>query len=131
MKKTEIICIIDDDPIYVYAIKWLLEDNELCKDIIEFNNGKKAIEYFQNTNAPDCIIPDIIILDINMPVMDGWQFLDEFIPIKAQIEKEIKIFMISSSIDSTDIDKAKEYKDLTDYILKPIEILDLKRIISS
>ena len=64
------------------------------------------------------MLPDAILLDLNMPVMDGWQFLDEFISLP--ITKEIHIFIMTSSIDPADIEMAGKYKVVKEYIMKPI-----------
>nr|WP_321222116.1 response regulator [uncultured Psychroserpens sp.] len=71
-------------------------------------------------------LPDIILLDINMPIMDGWQFLDEFVKIESH--KLITIYIVSSSIDPQDIKRAKKYQNISNYIVKPITIKKLKTI---
>ena len=60
----------------------------------------------------------MILLDLNMPILDGWQFLDEFIHLP--LKKEISIFIVTSSIDPSDIEMAKNYKMVKSYIMKPI-----------
>lgn len=123
---TLITCIIDDDEVFVMGVKRMLTRNNLCTDILVFENGLKALNHFTQTGNA---IPDTILLDINMPVMDGWQFLEGFSKIKSSLNKPITIYMISSSIDPNDIEKAKTYRDVKDYIIKPITISDLQRII--
>ena len=77
-----------------------------------------AIEKLKENWNDSEILPDAILLDLNMPVMDGWQFLDEFIHLP--IKKEISIFIMTSSIDPADIEMAKKYDVIKDYIMKPI-----------
>jgi CheY-like chemotaxis protein len=68
-------------------------------------------------------------LDINMPVLDGWQFLEEYKKLKERIKKDITIYIVSSSDNQVDIDKAKNYEEeVTNYYLKPISADDLKTI---
>lgn len=113
-------CIVDDDDVYIYGIKKMLQKNPLCKKLKVFHNGEEALEFFKDlTNNPKDI-PDIIILDINMPIMDGWEFLEEFIPLRPKLHKEVVIYMVSSSIDKHDIDRAKSISAISDYIIKPI-----------
>ncbi|MDQ7918564.1 response regulator [Mesonia sp. MT50] len=69
----------------------------------------------------------MILLDLSMPVMDGWQFLDEFTKVK--IEKKITIYIVSSSIDPMDYERAKSYNDIQNYIIKPVQTEDLKSIL--
>ncbi|MFN4150842.1 MAG: response regulator [Candidatus Sericytochromatia bacterium] len=125
MSNLETVCIIDDDPIYVFGMKKLISVNNICNSILVFNNGHEAIQYFSSN---DTQLPDVIFLDINMPIMDGWDFLDEFSNIKNSFKKNITIHMVSSSIDPNDIEKAKGYQDISEYLVKPVKSQDLKRI---
>ncbi len=74
-------------------------------------------------------MPDIILLDINMPVMGGWQFMDEFVKIKPQTGKKIAIYILSSSSAPDDKKKTKKYTDICGYLSKPIETHTFKAII--
>ena len=86
---------------------------------MEFYNGKEAIDFLINPENQNQL-PDIIFLDINMPVMDGWGFMESFVKIKPQLGKKITIYMVSSSINQDDINRAKGISDVTDYVIKPI-----------
>lgn len=123
------ICIIDDDDIYVFALKKILQLNNLCENILIFKNGEEAIHYFNNFDKNTGELPDLILLDINMPIMDGWEFMDEYIKLKPQIDKYIPIYIVSSSINHSDVTKARSYNDVSDYLIKPLKVTDLKRII--
>ncbi|MDF0715525.1 response regulator [Muricauda sp. 334s03] len=122
MKKVSCIFIVDDDPITVFGIKKMLKSVADCKDIQIFQNGKEAYDALierQNLGKP---IPEVIFLDINMPIMDGWDFLDEMIELN--ITEHVVINMITSSIDPLDYKKWADFKDRCPYILnfknKPI-----------
>ena len=120
-------CIIDNNEIYVYGFKKLLSIKDLNIQVTDFSNGNEAITYLRDpNNAAD--LPDIIFLDIVMPVMDGWEFMKEFEEIKSQLGKKISIYMLSSSIDSHDIDRAKNIASISDYIYKPVDIQQLQKI---
>lgn len=126
-----IACIVDDDDVYIYGIKKMLQRNPLCKELKVFNNGEEALEFFKDLTQHPKDIPDIIILDINMPIMDGWEFLDGFIPLRPKLGKEVLVYMVSSSIDMHDIEKAKSISEVSDYIVKPItedKLADLFKI---
>ncbi len=118
MKQINTTCIIDDDEIYIFAVKRLIQKGDFCDNILIFKNGKDAIKELKNLILNDVNIPELILLDINMPIMDGWQFLEEFIKIKPK--KEIVIYVVSSSINPTDMERAKSYKNVSNYIVKPI-----------
>lgn len=118
-KKVETICVIDDDRIYTYGLKKLISLKQLCPNLIEFPNGKEAMDFLINPkNASN--LPDVILLDINMPVMDGWDFMESYTQIKPQLGKKIIIYMVSSSINEEDINRAKNISDVSDYVIKPV-----------
>jgi len=100
MTKINSIYIIDDDAIVLFGIKKLLRKIVVCDSIFEFNNGKLALNALMHQIERKQIIPDVIFLDINMPIMDGWEFLNEFL--KLPIDKKIIINIITSSIDPSD-----------------------------
>jgi CheY-like chemotaxis protein len=121
-------CIIDDDPIYVYGFKKLIKLKRLHSQITSFSNGSQALTWLKNPfNAPN--LPDVIFLDVNMPGMDGWEFLQEFAEIKSQLGKKISIYMLSSSINLNDVYRAKNNADVVDYIFKPINEQQLTDIL--
>ncbi|MDN5287667.1 MAG: response regulator [Mucilaginibacter sp.] len=123
-------CIIDNNPVYVYGFKKIINLKGLSNHITHFSNGNEAIMHLKNpVNANN--LPDVIFLDISMPVMDGWEFMKEYAEIKSQLGKKISIYMISSSIDASDIDRAKKIPDVIDYIFKPVDVNKLKEIFNS
>jgi len=114
------LALVDDDELFVYLTKMTIEETNLVDLIKVFRNGLEAITYLQeNSNNPDQL-PEVILLDLSMPVMDGWQFLEEYIQLKPTIGKKITIYIVSSSISPTDIAKAKSISEVTDYIIKPV-----------
>ncbi|MEH6513080.1 MAG: response regulator [Maribacter arcticus] len=131
MKKAQVCCIIDDDPIFIYGTKRIIEKVDFCNKIIVYNNGQEAIDGIYELIKTKEQLPDVILLDINMPVMDGWEFLVEFKKLQNLFSKKIHIYIASSSVDPRDIERVKNYKEVSDYILKPITPDDLGKIISA
>ena len=121
--KNKLTYIIDDDKLTVKLMSILISKNKFCEEIQSFNNPQFAIDKLKQNYHNNEILPDAILLDLNMPVMDGWQFLDEFILLP--IQKKISIFIMTSSIDPIDIEMAKKYKVVKDYIEKPITAIKL------
>ena len=120
MDKKLIIAIIDDDSIFQFIAKRLVESINSKNETIVFSNGKDAIDFIHyNLNEIDNL-PDIIFLDINMPVMNGWQFLNKYIELKSKIKKEITIYIVTSSKNPDDFIKAESIHEVADYIVKPI-----------
>ncbi len=129
-KLIELACIIDDDDIYINLIKRVIETKKLCENLIVFKNGKQSIDYFEALlqNLEEDKIPDIIFIDLNMPVMDGWEFIEQFTKIKTKFNKLITLYIVSSSINPVDIDRAKSLNNIEGYLVKPIIIHELENI---
>lgn len=122
-----ITCIIDDDEIYLFSIKKVIEVNKLSEKVLEFRNGQEALDFF-STCSDHTNLPDVILLDINMPVMNGWEFIEEFKKLKPAIDKNIMLYVVSSSVDRTDVDKARSLSNVHDYLIKPMTASQLKSI---
>jgi CheY-like chemotaxis protein len=131
MKNFYNICIIDDDSIYQYTITKTIQAYNLANDIMVFSDGEEAMDFFIRNLDSSENLPDIILLDNNMPIMDGFQFMEEYIKIKPRVGKKILIYMVSSSVDSNDIEKAKRIGEISDYIIKPIKPGELISIVDS
>ena len=114
--------IIDDDPVFVLLFKKIMLKIGQFETVLNFDNGQLGlaalIEKFNN-NEP---MPNIIFLDINMPVMDGWEFLKALE--KYKFKEELNIYMVSSSIDPTEIKKSKKFKTVKRFISKPVSASD-------
>ena len=125
------VCIIDDDNIYINLVSKIIEIIKLSENVLIFKNGKEALDFFINSikDPEEYIIPQVIFLDLNMPIMDGWEFLDEYEKIRDKIDKKINLYVVSSSIDGRDIKRAKSIDAVLDYLTKPIGIKDLEKIL--
>ncbi len=121
------ILIIDDNYIDNYITSAIIKKNNLANDLVEFDNGLKAIEYLEQNKDNDEELPDLILLDLYMPLMDGFEFLNLFEKIDFTSTKKCKICIVSSSIDDNDIIKAKLDKNIYTFISKPLtaELLSL------
>lgn len=123
MNKIETICIINDDGVYAFIVKKSIIKLSICNQVTTFINGEDAINSIKN-NLNN--LPDIILLDINMPVMDGWEFLNEFEALN--IEKKIAIYLISAHISEEDNLKANNNVLISGVLEDPTETDTLLRI---
>lgn len=113
------IVLIDDDPISTFLTEKLISSliEKPCQ-FLKFHSAKMALEVISN------IQPNYLFLDINMPEMNGWDFLDNFQP----ENEEIKIYIVSSSIDERDVLKASRYSLVKEYLSKPLIKKHIKQI---
>ena len=133
MKKISSVCIIDDDPITVFGIKKMLNILDLAEEIKTYVNGREAIDDISRMVGSREPIPQVIFLDINMPIMDGWQFLEKFLELN--VGSRIRINIVTSSIDAYDRQQWERFKGLTEHLIdfknKPIrkkDILEITRV---
>jgi len=112
------IFLVDDDHIYQFTAKKTLEAMGVGDHVSVFMDGEAALKFIQSHLSDKDALPDVIFLDINMPIMDGWQFVEEFR--KLELGKEVALYMVSSSVDETDLKRSKEYTVINDYIIKPV-----------
>lgn len=131
MKKIDTLCIVDDDDAFKFLTTMTIEDSDRVDNIMTFSNGQETIEFLESVKDRPEKIPEIILLDLNMPVMDGWEFLNEYISMKPRIGKQITIYIVSSSIDPKDFQKAKLIQEVSDFIIKPITEEKFHELINS
>ncbi len=119
MKTIKNLFIVDDDDTFTFLTVKRISRTNLVENIKTFQNGFDILSFLEENKKNKVVLPDVILLDINMPVMDGWQFLERYEPLMPEIEKSITIYILSSSIYPGDIDKAKTSDIVTDFIIKP------------
>jgi len=112
--------LVDDDDVFVFLTTRLLDKYKLVDLIKIFDNGYDALVFIKENLGNIEALPDIILLDLSMPIMDGWQFLDEYVKINPKIGKKITIFICSSSISPDDVSRAKSINAVSDFIIKPM-----------
>jgi CheY-like chemotaxis protein len=120
MNKVKTLGIVDDDKIYTFLVQKTIEQTNLVETIKVFENGLDAINFLKKNAVNRDTLPEIILLDLSMPIMDGWGFLEEYILLSPKLGRKITIYIISSSISPYDIAKAKSISLVTDFIIKPI-----------
>ena len=131
MGKAVVICIIDDDDVYQYTVTRALKSDSLAKKILVFSDGEEALDFMIENIASNDNLPDVIFLDVNMPIMDGWQFLEEYIKLKPRVGKQIAIYMVTSSVDPVDVDRAAKFSEISDYLVKPIQPDQIRELVAA
>ncbi len=131
MSQVKLIALVDDDEVHQFTLKKQIEFTKLAEEVRIFPDGEEAILFFEENAANPEMLPDVLFLDINMPIMDGWDFTSQYIQIKETLSKETAIFMVSSSIREEDIRRAKNIPEIADYIVKPISSQTLMNLIQN
>ena len=122
MKK---ILLVDDDPVFQAVARKMIENCQLVEYIISsFRNGKEALDQLKGvTSSPD---DSLVLLDLNMPVMNGWEFLEELK--KYPLLQSLKVVIVSSSPNAEDIKLSRSNEQVLDYVLKPMSMKYLSEL---
>lgn len=122
LSKINNIMLIDDDEIHSNLCYELIIKSGITNSVTIFNDAEEALQHIRKNADQVDVLPDLIFLDINMPFMDGWEFLDAYEGIKPELKKQIVLILLTSSVYKNDIEKAKQYKSVVEYIKTPISI---------
>tara|TARA_R110000764_G_scaffold203587_1_gene288845 strand:+ start:409 stop:810 length:402 start_codon:yes stop_codon:yes gene_type:complete len=128
MSDTPLVWIIDDDDISKFVMKRNLSQLSVT-NVIEFPDSLQPLKILTDNFDSVDILPDIILLDLNMPKLNGFQFMEEFRVTNEKIKKDIQIYMLTSSLSSNDIDRAKSFPEISEYIIKSITLRNLSKIV--
>lgn len=132
MRPINQVLLVDDDPISNIINEKIIQTSKCSMSVKSYLNASEALDYLkQRLHADLTKFPDVIFLDINMPEMNGWEFFEELNKFPDFILKECKVFMLSSSIDDDDIEKAKTYKMVYDFISKPLTVNMVETLFST
>jgi response regulator RpfG family c-di-GMP phosphodiesterase len=115
-----IVALIDDDKIFQLTSSKFIKSTSITDRLLQFENAEDALKFLMSNINNASALPDFIFLDINMPLVDGWMFLDDYDKFKHTLPKPILIYMVSSSIDPRDINRAKNNSNIKDYVIKPV-----------
>jgi CheY-like chemotaxis protein len=123
------VLLIDDDEVNNLICSKVIKKQNFSENIISCLSARQGLQYLEDAiqNDPQKL-PDLILLDINMPVIDGWGFLEKYKDLVGLFGKKIILVMLSSSMFSDDINRALSYKEVSDYIAKPLTAVHIQHI---
>ena len=131
MAKFSSCCIIDDDEFFALSSKRILKETDFCESVLYYKEGQEALDGLVGLIVENIELPHIIFLDLNMPKRDGWSFLEEFEQLPLEKIAHIQIYITSSFISPNLIEKAKKFKLVKDYVVKPLTEKAVTSIIQS
>lgn len=127
MKKLKCILLIDDDETTNIINEMLITDMDITEELLQARNGKEGIDLL-GKQVDEKDIPELILLDINMPVMDGFAFLEAYQKMNLPAKSSSIIVMLTTSLNPSDVERAKS-AGVTDYINKPLTENSLQSIL--
>lgn len=125
------VCLVDDDRIFQFTLEKMLHHIRPDVSVVGFSDGEGAFTFLKEHQEEAQLLPDVLLLDLNMPYMDGWQFLDAFQEFSSRMAKKISIYLVSSSIDPRDVNRARQYEVVRQYVPKPITTDQLRTLLIS
>lgn len=128
----ESILCVDDDAISLMLYKMVITKASFTNEIVTATNGEEALNYIKTLEVGSSESQkkelQLIFLDLNMPVMGGWEFLDSFSGVEYSEYNHIKVIILSSTVDPNDLENSKKYPMVIDFLSKPISKEMLKYI---
>ena len=112
--------LIDDDEVFVFLTKKLIAQTEQAVILETYINGQEAIDRLREISADESALPDLVLLDLNMPVMDGWEFLNAFKEVEFSAPDKIHLYIVTSSISPYEVERAKQIPAVQEFIVKPM-----------
>ena len=119
-----LVMLVDDDPMSNTYSTLVVKKQNPQTEVVTFNSGMSALSYLKNSENPR---PIIILLDLNMPVMNGWDFMEEY----EKLDLGIEVVVVTSSNEFEDRSRSQSFKWVIDYFVKPITVDNIKRLFSN
>lgn len=123
--------VIDDDELSNFLNETILKTQQLAQSIISFTTIDEALSSLNLASRQEIDFPDVILLDMEMPGLDGWDFLEKFNEVPKEVKGKCRLYMLSSSLNEVDALKARKHEDVCDFIVKPLTVKNVEAIKAS
>ena len=124
------ILLVDDDPDDIFLHKLVIDDSGLCDQIRTVETGAQALQYLTTTTHPDYIRPDLILTDINLPGMNGFEFLEHYQQLSDELKVRLAVLILTTSLNPRDTKRAALFPDIKGYYAKPLTVDMLQAIVN-
>lgn len=129
--KLNCILLIDDDEPTNFLNEMVINHSGLAEKVVPTQGGREALEYLKSTENGKHPQPDLILLDINMPAMNGWEFLEEYKKLSPEQQGKIVVIMLTTSLNPDDMDKANRIEEVKDFLNKPLTVEALESMLNN
>ena len=129
MKRLHTILLIDDDAPTLFLNKLVIQELDCTDQVLTAENGRQAIKMLIEKTEKGFLCPDLILLDINMPILNGWEFMVQYQKLSVEQKAKIVVVMLTTSLNPDDRSRAESIKDIKDFVSKPLDETTLKDII--
>ncbi len=129
--KYKIVMLVDDNEIDNMINQKMVESANFADQFYVYTSGQSALDFLENLVKQDSareLLPDMILLDINMPLIDGFQFLDKYAELNTSVKPDVDVFMLTTSINPSDKERADENKLITKFLIKPLTAEQLESL---
>lgn len=130
-KSIKCVLLIDDDKATNFFNQRVVSKHQCYDQVYTVQSGAAALNYLKEANSNKAAKPDLIFLDINMPAMNGWEFLTEYAKLNASFTEGIKVILLSTSSHLDDISKSMQNHKVVDFINKPLSLPVLDKVLQS
>jgi CheY-like chemotaxis protein len=123
--------VLDDNQIELFIIKKMLTKYKVFEDTIYSTDGKNILKFLEVNKLERNSLPELLFVDLNMPKLSGWHFLDRLKSFYSQLQKPICVYIITSSVDPRDIKRSDNYPFVKSYLIKPLTRETIEAIIQN
>ncbi|AYL95246.1 response regulator [Mucilaginibacter celer] len=123
------VIVLDDDKIQLFIIKKILGKSGRFNDTLYTDDGKKVLDFLIKHISEEAVLPQLLFLDLNMPILNGWEFLNRLALVYDDLKRPLAVYILSSSIDPRDIKRSHKYNFIKSYLIKPVSVKTMEDII--